>query len=326
MDNLTHTLTGLMMSRVGMGKVLSKNAGPVLLMLAANTPDIDGLVGLGNAVRYISLHRGYPHALVFSPLVALLPLAVVCLFAKQKPTWQAWLVSWAGVLSHLLLDWTNIYGTRLLLPFNAKWYHLDMTDVIDPWIWLILLIALAAPALAGLVGSEIASSKREGPKASWAWIALFLLVAYESARFVAHDRAIQVMKAHIYGTEDIPRFAAIPSRLSPLRWRGIVRTNEFDLIVPLDLTENYNPSDGHVYYSTKNSAAIDAAKKSRPFEVFGDFDQLPFWSVRPDGDLIRVDLLDLRFGTPQAPGFMATAQVTPGGMVVDSKFGMSPPR
>ncbi len=326
MDNLTHTLTALMMSRVGMGKVLPKNAGPVLLMLAANTPDLDGLVGLGNATRYISIHRGYPHALVLSPLVALPPLLVVCLFAKIRPTWQAWLVAWAGVLSHLLLDWTNVYGTRLLLPFNAKWYHLDITDVVDPWIWLILLIALAAPALAGLVGSEIASAKREGPKASWAWIALFLLVSYEAARFVSHDRAIQVMKAHIYGTEDIPSFAAIPSRLSLLRWRGVVITNDFDLIVPVDLTENYNPADGRIYYPTKTSAAIDAAKTSRPFQVFGDFNQLPFWSVKPAGDYIEVDLTDLRFRTPQAPGFTATALVTPGGRVEEATFGMSPPR
>jgi membrane-bound metal-dependent hydrolase YbcI (DUF457 family) len=37
-----------------------------------------------------------------------------------------------AVLSHLLLDWTNVYGVRLMLPFSAKWYRLDSTDIIDP--------------------------------------------------------------------------------------------------------------------------------------------------------------------------------------------------
>jgi inner membrane protein len=326
MDNPTHTLVGLMMSRCGLGKVLPGNSGPILLMLAANTPDIDGIPGLGNAMRYLSEHRGYPHSILLAPLIALLPLAVVCAVAKIRPTWQAWLASIAGVLSHLLLDWTNIYGTRLLMPLNAKWYHLDITDVVDPWIWIILLIALGAPALAGLVGSEIASKKTTGPKQAWAWIAIFLLLAYEGARFLAHDRALEVMQAHLYGTETTPKFNALPRGYFPLTWKGVVVMPEAVLIVPVDLTLEYNPADGRVEFPTLSSPSIDAAKTSPAFQVFTDFDQLPFWRVKPEGDLIRVDLLDLRFGTPQRPSFMATALVTPNGHVEESQVRMGVPQ
>ena len=48
------------------------------------------------------------------------------------------------MLSHLALDWTNVYGIRLLLPFSGRFLHLDMTDVVDPWILLLLLLAVAA--------------------------------------------------------------------------------------------------------------------------------------------------------------------------------------
>src|SRR5450755_2469972 len=99
MDNLTHTLTALMMSRCGLDKFVPRG-GPVLLMLAANVPDIDVFPSLLDPVKYLFMHRGYTHSLAFSPLVALLPLLVVCLFSKTRPTWQGWLVSWAGVLSH----------------------------------------------------------------------------------------------------------------------------------------------------------------------------------------------------------------------------------
>jgi inner membrane protein len=326
MDNLSHTLAALMMSRCGLGKVLPANGGPVLLMLAANVPDIDIFPSLGDPVKYIAMHRGYTHSLALSPLMALLPLLVVCLFTKTRPTWLAWLASWAAVLSHLLLDWTNVYGTRLGLPFNAKWYHLDITDVIDPWIWLILLIAVAAPALASLVGSEIVQRRTAGPKQSWAWAAILLLCAYEGGRFIAHTRALAIMEAHLYGTENTPRFNALPDRISPIRWRGVVVADEFILNVPVDLTEDYNPAFGHVDYSTKSSAAIDAAKTTRPFQVFGNFNQLPFWSVKPEVDFIRVDLIDLRFGTTQRPGFLATALITPQGRVEDSTLRMGLPR
>jgi membrane-bound metal-dependent hydrolase YbcI (DUF457 family) len=325
MDNLTHTLTALMMSRCGLGKVLPRG-GPVLLMLAANIPDIDIFPSMLDPVKYLAQHRGYTHSLALSPLVALVPLVLVCLFTKTRPTWLAWLASWLGVLSHLALDWTNVYGTRLDLPFNAKWYHLDITDVVDPWIWLILLVALAAPALAGLVGSEITQKRSAGPKQSWAWAALLMLAAYEGGRFIAHERVLAMMEAHLYGTEATPRFSAVPDRLSPLRWRGVVVADEFILNVPVDLTEDYNPASGHVDYSTKSSPAIDAAKTTPAFQVFGDFNQLPFWSVKPEGDFIRVDLIDLRFGTPQRPGFAATALVTPQGRVEESRFGFAIPR
>ena len=207
MDNLAHTLTGLMMSRCGLGKTLPRG-GPVLLMLAANVPDVDVFASLGNPVKYLEVHRGYTHAVAFSPLLALLPLLVVCLITKTRPTWLAWVASWAGVLSHLLLDWTNVYGTRLGLPFNAKWYHLDTTDVVDPWIWLILLVALAAPALASLVVSEMSRKRTEGPKRSWALAAIFLLLVYEGGRFVALTRAIAIMEAHLYGSDAPPRFSS----------------------------------------------------------------------------------------------------------------------
>src|SRR5437868_5537116 len=105
------------------------------------------------------------HYLIEAPVWALL---LILLFRDR--TWQSYAACLAGVLSHLALDWTNVYGIRLLLPFSGKWLHLDMTDVVDPWILLMLLLAIAAPALAGLVGSEIGAKKTSGARRGWAWV------------------------------------------------------------------------------------------------------------------------------------------------------------
>jgi inner membrane protein len=323
MDNLTHTLTGLMMSRCGLGNTLP-NGGPVLLMIAANMPDVDILAGFGDTVSYLTVHRGYTHALLSSPVMALLALGLVCGIGRIRPTWQSFAASWLAVLSHLLLDYTNVYGIRLMLPFNAHWYHLDITDVVDPWIWLVLFLALAAPALAELVGSEIASAKRQGPKKSWAVFALVVMALYEGGRFISHQRALSMMEAHLYENPPI-RYAATPYRLSPFSWRGTIIMEDSVLTVPIDVTSDYNPFDGRVDHPTLSSPAINAAKTTRPFQVFGDFNQLPFWTVQPEGSLIRVRLLDLRFGPPRGAGFVATALVTADGKVEESKFGMGLP-
>ena len=42
MDNLTHTLTGLMMARAGLAKP-GQRGGALMIMLAANAPDMDVL-------------------------------------------------------------------------------------------------------------------------------------------------------------------------------------------------------------------------------------------------------------------------------------------
>src|SRR5437868_6510340 len=101
MDNLTHTLVGLMLARVGLEKTTPRGAG--MLMLAANAPDIDAVFWFGGTIQYIEHHRTFPHSFAFVPLVALLPMLLVW----AEFSWRSYLASIAAVLSHLLLDWTN---------------------------------------------------------------------------------------------------------------------------------------------------------------------------------------------------------------------------
>src|SRR6185369_4205632 len=48
------------------------------------------------------------------------------------------LVSILTTATHPLLDWSNNYGIRLLLPWNARWSYGDFTFVVDPFIWMVL--------------------------------------------------------------------------------------------------------------------------------------------------------------------------------------------
>jgi inner membrane protein len=227
-----------------------------------------------------------------------------------------------GVLSHLALDLTNVYGVRLLLPFSSRWLHLDITQIIDPWILLIFLIAVAAPALAGLVNSEIRGRTQEGPKRAWACVALVALLGYEGFRYASHQRAITVMSDYDFQGDSVLGVWAMPVGISTLRWRGIVETPDMVLDVPVDLTSDFDPGLGRIAYPAPESPALDAARATVPFQAFLRFNQLPFWRVTPTDDLVRVDLIDLRFGTPWQPGFaVASALVTPDGKVQEAHLG-----
>jgi inner membrane protein len=325
MDNITHSLVGLMLSRAGLGRgeARGEKGATVMIVLAANAPDMDTFNFFTDSLTYLQVHRGYTHALAFAPLVALLPVLLVKAFTRTRFT-LATLATYAGcviaVLSHLLLDWTNVYGVRLMLPFSAKWYRLDITDIIDPVILGVLVLAVAAPALSSLVASEMGGRKKTGPRTGWAWFALVAVLLYDTGRWMAHDRAISIIDAHNYRGAPAERISVFPVRFTVMRWRGVVEGDGFIYEVPVDLSSDFDAAGGHTEYPAISSPAIDAARTTRTFRTFEGFNQLPFWTLLPVDDMVRVELLDLRFGSVQRPGFEAIAFVEPGGRIARAFF------
>jgi len=324
MDNITHTLTGLMLSRAGLDRGAKGDA--LMIMLAANTPDLDAFGFFTNSLTYLEVHRGYLHSLVLSPLVALIPLLVVKLAVRTRITISSYLACLIGVLSHLVLDWTNVYGIRLMLPFSSRWYHLDITDVVDPIILGILILALAGAGLSTLVSSEMGAKKTSGPKRAWAWFALVGLLAYDGARWAAHARVVATIDARNYQGAPAKRVYAFPVRLSVLRWRGVVEGEGFVDEDPVDLAKDFDPESGTIDYAAAWSPAMEAARATRPFQVFERFNQVPFWRVLPLEDAVRVELIDLRFGSVLEPGFEASAIVAQDGTVMNQSFSFGRPR
>ncbi|HLH40852.1 MAG TPA: metal-dependent hydrolase [Bryobacteraceae bacterium] len=311
MDNLTHSLVGLMMSRSGIDRKIPR-AAP-LMIVAANLPDVDVISLAGGTLSYLSWHRGYTHSFAFAPLMAL--IAALIVLGRRISCW-AYFFSLAGVLSHLLLDWTNVYGVRLLLPFSARWLRLDQTGVVDPWIWAILLLAVAAPALARMVSGEIGAKSR-GPKRGWAWCALIALAAYEGARSAAHQRALAEMGAHLFNGS-VPQRVAALAEGAIWRWRGVVEGPGWVEDISIDLRGTFDPDAGRIDYAPEPSPAIEAARATPAFQKFAKFDQLPFWKITPAVDGTAVELIDLRFGTPREPGLEARALVDAAGRVAES--------
>ncbi len=145
-----------------------------------------------------------------------------------------------------------------------------------------------------------------------------------------HARAIAVMNARLYNESPAQRLTAIPSRGNPLHWRVIVAEGDGTVvIVPVNLNEVLR-SVGRPHGSSARapSAATDAAKATPPFQGFAAFCQIPFWKAAPVSGGTEVELIDLRFGSPQNPGFEAKALVDDSHQVHDAQvsFGAPPVR
>jgi inner membrane protein len=324
MDPLTHTAVGLFLSRAGLGR-WSPRATPILL-LAANAPDIDVVSAAGGALSYLHYHRHLTHALAAMPLLALAPVLLVR-FAGRKPVnWiGAFCAALVAVAAHLLLDFTNVYGIRLFLPFSPEWARLDLTSVVDLWIWAIFLVAVAGPFLSRLVGSEISSGaarvKHHGR--GFAILALVFLALYDGGRAALHARAVATLDSRLYRGVEPLRVAALPDAVSPLHWRGLVETEDAYTVSELDLAGDFDPSNAAVFHKAEAEPALEAARRSPAFQEFLRFAQFPLWRVMPvaapeNGRLVEV--FDLRFGDPRSPGFMASAVVDSANRVVKASF------
>jgi inner membrane protein len=147
LDNLTHSLVGAVLGRMGL-KRLTPRAMPALI-ISANLPDIDSWIARPLGLSPRTFHRGFTHGLgglVVMPLVA---AAIILLWDRLRPGREGavkplglLLACFIGVLSHPLLDLMNTYGVRLLEPFSHRWYYGDTLFIVDPWIWIALILGL----------------------------------------------------------------------------------------------------------------------------------------------------------------------------------------
>ncbi len=147
MDNLTHSLVGIVAAKAGLER-LSPGALTVCV-LAANAPDADVFVlAFGDRWDFLQHHRGITHAIVgvigLALLVPLIFYAVDHLGSRlrnQAPTTKLkglLIASFVASATHPFLDWTNNYGIRFFLPWSQKWSYGDLVFIVDPYIWLIL--------------------------------------------------------------------------------------------------------------------------------------------------------------------------------------------
>lgn len=330
MDNLTHTLVGVMLSRAGFNR-LTPSAGWVLAV-AANSPDLDIVAGLQGSVSYLEHHRGWTHAAAYAPLVALGPLLLWWLLNRKgergRRRWlAAYFVSVAGVLSHLLLDWMNVYGIRLLLPFRQDWFRLDILHIVDIWVWAILLFGLAASLLARLVNTEIGAVPGSGR--GLAWISIVLLCGYIGWRAYLHSHALATLQEQTQLDAPPRRVAAFPTPLNPWRWTGLVETAESYRIYPIHLIRDFDDDAGRTLFKLETARGIAEARNTATASSFLRFAQFPFWRTVPSSAYeggIDVRLTDLRFGMPDDNAFVVSVQLDAALGPKSESFQFGPPQ
>lgn len=306
------------------------------LVIASNAPDIDAISGVrGGVASYLQWHRGPTHGPLGVVGLGLLVAGVVWLAmqlgrAKEGGARPATLpmliaVSMLGVSAHIGMDLPTSYGTRLLSPFDWHWFALDWVPIVD----IYLLLALGAALVRG---RGPASARRRH-----AAIALALLALNYGIRGVAHHEALG-LAPRLFGPTFPPpcppngsgpsrvdfwprpavatsrdpavrpclmELVAMPTFLSPLRWRVIAHLSNAYEIQDIDLLASKfrtpanaaeTPWRRTLRIPNAWTDAVHKAATTRSAKIFLGFSRFPAaHSVTGRGGVATVRWLDARF-------------------------------
>jgi inner membrane protein len=309
-DNLTHTLAGIAISQAGLNR--KTRFATLTLILAANAPDIDIVMGFKGSLAYLKYHRGITHSLPGICGLAVLIWALVSWIGKKTSSKSnliindQWLLlaAFLGTASHLLLDFTNGYGVRPFLPFSGRWYAWSIVPIIDPVQLAILIAGLSIPWLLGLVSEEVGARRPRGR--AGALFCLCGMACLWAVRDVSHRRALSILDSHTYSGENPGRFAALPQTMNPFAWIGVVDTETSIQVVHVNsLNAGSAPETLGDFEKPQMSPPLRAAMETEGGKVFLDFARFPWAQVDENDQGYNVSLTDLRFnhGSTQSLGF-----------------------
>jgi inner membrane protein len=147
MDVLTHSLLGLTAAKAGLERL--SPCATAVCVLSANAPDVDVVSGFfGDRWTVLLHHRGITHSIIGTLTLGLVIPTIFWALERAIAKWRGFatriryrgllVASLIAVITHPLMDWTNNYGVRPLLPWDGRWFYGDLVFIVDPYIWLAL--------------------------------------------------------------------------------------------------------------------------------------------------------------------------------------------
>jgi inner membrane protein len=300
-------LTSVALARAGLQKT-TRLALPIV-MVAGLAPELDTLSMLGGAGAYVHVNRTVTHSLLGAVVLAVVVALVFTRLGSKHPTAPvcfrpALVAALIGAGAHLLMDVTTSYGVRLLWPFSGKWFALDWADEVDLWLVFALVAGFLLPELFRLVTEEIGARPAERGRRRAAIFLLSLVAVYLGARAYLHSEATALLDSHMYHGNTPRAVGAFPLGVSPLRWHGVVATENTleEVEVPFGPGAVFDPDRSRTYFKPESSPALEAAHQTEVVQAFLRFAQFPSASLVREGAGYRVVVQDLRFSDERRLG------------------------
>ncbi|MGA8266194.1 MAG: metal-dependent hydrolase [Candidatus Acidiferrales bacterium] len=148
MDPITHGIAGSLLGK----SFFTKREGRIATFactLGAVFPDVDVFAELfsRDPLSVIRFHRGFTHSFAGLPIFAVMLAWLTRIVFRRRgaPSFGILTLIYAiGIASHILLDATTSFGTRLLNPFSSDRVAWDLIFIVDLVFTAILLVPQVA--------------------------------------------------------------------------------------------------------------------------------------------------------------------------------------
>src|SRR3989339_919003 len=275
MDSLTHTLSGIVVSSLGLRQEF-RWPGILVFTTATLFPDIDSVFNFITNSIYVRFHRGFTHSFIYLPVFALF-LAVIFYFLFRDIGFKnLYLICLAGIALHLLLDIVNSYGTPVLMPFSSVQYSLNLDVIIDAYV--------LGPLLLGAIAIWVWPSFQK----TTALIVLAVIVSGFLFRFIQQQQAARL----IARIESSGRTVLIPAGMgtiyNPFTWQAIIpRDNGYNVY---DVNSAQGKVAGPHFVSHQMDEINTFRPKSRAVRDFLNWSRFPFGRVEKtdEGTVVKL--------------------------------------
>jgi inner membrane protein len=287
-----------------------------------------------------------------------------------------WLAAMLGIVFHIIMDLPTSYGTRLLSPFDWHWFAKDWLPILDVYLLTILIAGLRFGRQPAGRARPVSTAAVWHARERSAAVALMFVAMNYGLRATAHHEAL-MQAPRLFGPllppacpdatppgrlidrwpVDAPpvreeavtlepgparclmEIAAIPSFLSPFRWRVIARLSDAYELHDIDVLSGWfgdqqTTADGFWRRSRRYpnvwTPAVLQAASARTAQVFLGFSRFPAarFSVDREGNTV-VRWTDVRFASGEVGGrqirgrdlFTVTIRASADGRIQDQKFG-----
>ena len=223
MENITHGLFGFALAGVALGNpqiITTAERATIVAttVVASQLPDLDIVYRAFGKWAYLEQHRGWSHSIP-AQVGSAIVLAAIARFISGLPYGFLLFYTLLGVALHVVIDFSNSFGTQAFIPWSKWRVAWDLAPTFDPVVaailgvgWLAWLTGRYSPRPAGLL--------------ALAGVGLWLLV-----RLGLHVWAARVIHHRTKGLKSV-----IPT-IKPWTWRyvadlppGLVVQGEVNLI------------------------------------------------------------------------------------------------
>lgn len=207
MDSLSHALIGIAVAGFS-GQPLSLS-DPIYLatILGAQAPDFDIIAQLNGRFSYLRQHRAFSHSIPGLILWSILIGLILHFFMPDSNVFflAAW--SFAGSLSHIIIDYFNTHGAAILWPFCKERKSVGLLNVVDPILFLLM---------SSVYVFDLTMWQRS-------LCTFSILIAYIGFRIILRQKAGKQLQS-LFGNQQIIRLAVMPSLKRIFSWDFVLET------------------------------------------------------------------------------------------------------